>query len=331
MPVLKVPMLKDGIRTILRKKEQDKQQNQAEKLRVAAASEAEKRETREAEKKLEELYAGITSGFEWITPNQAAQWLTDHNLRNRKLRKSTARKYAQMMANGHWLPTGDAICFDTEDNLLNGQHRLEGIVQSGTKAYLLVVRGLPSESQLVMDRALGRQAWESVNLEGMVGTNKREESVARAMMFHGSSRQSGGALEPTALRNFLITHAEAINFVLDRVQTKSIKLFPAPIVAAIARAYYAGDHARLAEFIDVYMTGMPFGAHDRAAVLLREFMLAHQQTSLRRARASGGEPLRVKQYRRAEHALRAFLGRRPIARLGTSKREELFPLPEERP
>jgi hypothetical protein len=322
-------MLKDGIRTILQSQSEKKHVEQEKKLRLAADAERRKREKREAAKQEEAAVAQLEAQFEWVTPEMATQWLTDHNLRNRKMRKSLARKYARMLAQGHWKLTGDAVCFDTEGNLLNGQHRLEAIAQSGVRAHLLVVRGLPAESQLVMDRNLQRQAWESVELEGIVGTNKREEAVARAMKFHGHSGKASVPFEPTDLRNFLIAHLDAINFVLERAATKSVKIMPAPIVAAMARAYYAGKHDRLEQFIEIYVSGMATEAGDRAAILLREFMLANRTTA-HRLHASGGEPYRVKQYKKAEAALRAFLEQRPITKLITPKRDELFPLPEEK-
>jgi hypothetical protein len=65
----------------------------------------------------------LTVKLETITPEQAAIWLT-RNRRNRPIRRTRVARYADAMRRGHWRVNGEAVIFDSEGNLLNGQHRL---------------------------------------------------------------------------------------------------------------------------------------------------------------------------------------------------------------
>lgn len=92
-----------------------------------------------------------------VTPRTAAEWLT-LNRRNRRARTLLVSKYAADMAAGQWRMAGEPIKFDTSGNLLDGQHRLSAVMLSGATVTMLVVRGLPPESQAVMDSGSARTA-----------------------------------------------------------------------------------------------------------------------------------------------------------------------------
>ena len=65
-----------------------------------------------------------------VTPEIARGWLTFNTNNARKLSKSVVDVYASDMAEGRWNECSDIICF-SGGNLINGQHRLSAVVQSG--------------------------------------------------------------------------------------------------------------------------------------------------------------------------------------------------------
>lgn len=85
----------------------------------------------------------IKSKVEQITPDYAAKILKSNNPRNRNLSDIRATRYAADMARGHWAVNGEAIIFDEDGNLINGQHRMAGVVKAGVPVQFLVVRGVP--------------------------------------------------------------------------------------------------------------------------------------------------------------------------------------------
>ena len=66
-----------------------------------------------------------------ITPEIAEAWLTQNN-NNRPVSAGVIRKYARDMRADKWLFTGDAIRFDKNKNLIDGQHRLMACIAAET-------------------------------------------------------------------------------------------------------------------------------------------------------------------------------------------------------
>ena len=66
--------------------------------------------------------------LETITPAQAAEWLKGNTVNRRLVLHHVERLASEMLA-GEWRITGDCIKLNG-DRLLDGQHRLQAIVQS---------------------------------------------------------------------------------------------------------------------------------------------------------------------------------------------------------
>jgi hypothetical protein len=107
-----------------------------------------------------------TVGIEEIDPETAQRWL-EGNVDNRVLRESRVVKLGGILQRDEWELTGDAIVFDDQDVLLNGQHRLSAIVVTGIPARLLVLRGVPSKAQEVMDQGLSRNLGDQLHRRGV--------------------------------------------------------------------------------------------------------------------------------------------------------------------
>lgn len=80
-----------------------------------------------------------------ITPDIAIEMLS-RNSSNRKVRDNRVKFYAKQMREGDWHLTGQTISFDTNGQLLDGQHRLWAIVESDCTVPFLVVTGVEPTS-----------------------------------------------------------------------------------------------------------------------------------------------------------------------------------------
>jgi hypothetical protein len=100
-----------------------------------------------------------------VDPKLAEKWLSG-NVRNRKLKPDRITYYAREMAAGRWSFTGEAIQFDANGVLLNGQHRLHSIIKSGVTVPLAVVRNLEPEAQVVMDSGVKRTIADTLTING---------------------------------------------------------------------------------------------------------------------------------------------------------------------
>lgn len=99
----------------------------------------------------------FTASFIFVTPELAKRWLAKND-KNRKPNKGTIQRYLLDMDAGNWAFTGEPIKFADTGELLDGQHRLTAIAQHGEPVLMLVVRGLTSEAQDVMDTGRKRSA-----------------------------------------------------------------------------------------------------------------------------------------------------------------------------
>ena len=67
----------------------------------------------------------LNATIEKITPILAESYLERNQLGNRHVTMRRVRLYAQMMREGKWELNGEAIIFDEDGHLMNGQHRLK--------------------------------------------------------------------------------------------------------------------------------------------------------------------------------------------------------------
>jgi len=100
-----------------------------------------------------------------ITPEQAKKMLEKNKI-NRKLSRKKVLQYIAEMLKNNWLFTGDPISFDSNGNLINGQHRLQAIVESGKPQLLLVIVNLDTECFKVLDTGKARNGGDVLHIAG---------------------------------------------------------------------------------------------------------------------------------------------------------------------
>ena len=101
------------------------------------------------------------SGVVRITPALASAML-ETNTRNRKIKNSVVDRYVRLMREGEWGITNDAITFDKNGVLTNGQHRLEAVVRSGVTIDALVFQNIGQS--VYMDRGTTRTQAENLDI-----------------------------------------------------------------------------------------------------------------------------------------------------------------------
>ena len=112
-----------------------------------------------------------------VTPDMAKRWLDDNNSNNRNIRKAKVAEYAADMVAGRWEFNGETIQFDRGGMLLNGQHRLLAIVETGLSQTFLIVRGLDTSVQTTMDQGSRRTPQDQLQINGIL----TDSSVAAAI------------------------------------------------------------------------------------------------------------------------------------------------------
>jgi hypothetical protein len=120
---------------------------------------------RDAEGRASEPSAGITVTFEDITPEIATQYL-EGNIHNRPIRMWLVEQYADEIRRG-WETTHQGIAFDVRGTLVDGQHRLWAIIETGVTVHVMVTRGLPVGVGGRIDTGKPKTATERIGLDGV--------------------------------------------------------------------------------------------------------------------------------------------------------------------
>jgi hypothetical protein len=115
-----------------------------------------------------------------ITPEIAKSYLAK-NIDNRNKRGWWASGIAGMIKRGEWILTHQGIAFTKSGRLLDGQHRLEGIIESNIPIEMLVTTEVSDEAFKVLDNGIKR------TLADLTGINQRTAEVCRvlARLAHG--------------------------------------------------------------------------------------------------------------------------------------------------
>jgi hypothetical protein len=107
-----------------------------------------------------------------VTPEMAVRWL-EANVSNRPLSRVTVEKYRRDMEAGVWHFTNAGVAWDTDGNLVDGQHRLHAIAGlEGVQGITMnVTRGLPPESRFYIDQGRKRSAGNQLAMAGVKNYN----------------------------------------------------------------------------------------------------------------------------------------------------------------
>lgn len=138
-----------------------------------------------------------------VTPKLAERWL-GKNDRNRHIRQRSVDSYARDMENGQWRLTGEAIKFSRTGRLLDGQHRLLAVVQSGRTVQMVVVKGLEDKVQEVIDSGAARTVGDALRMRGEGLYSSLAAAARLALLYEIGSIDSS---------NVRLTHSEVLEFV----------------------------------------------------------------------------------------------------------------------
>jgi hypothetical protein len=211
-----------------------------------------------------------------VSPAVAEKWL-GQNHGNRNLRPRKVESYARDMRNGNWMTSGDSIKFDWNGRLIDGQHRLEAVIDSGATIRVLVVKGLEPRVQDVLDVNAKRSASDALRFNGVEHNVSEIASMARI----ATARETGMMRDATSVRLPEMTNAEVLEWwdqhpeaahaaALGRRLCKQIGCTPSALGYAIMRLEQIDAMAAF-EFFTSMSEMRTSGQGDPRLALLRAF------------------------------------------------------------
>ena len=204
----------------------------------------------------------LTCCVEHITPAISMKYLAMNAENPRKrINQQVVNAYAEDMKAGRWLLNGEPICFDSNGNLKDGQHRLWGVVRSGVSVDILVVRGVSPDYDLY-DYGLKR------NLSQECGLPHSVESVASVIVTNGAT--SGSAIPRMLVRDYLVDHADALQqaYKITSCGTGNRPCRKRDIVLGVYILLRNGtDEETLTAFCKVVNQGLPIDGYECSPAL----------------------------------------------------------------
>lgn len=150
-----------------------------------------------------------------VTPELAAKWL-EKNLNNRKLTKpledNTVQRYARDMKAGRWHLTGDAIQFDTEGLLMDGQHRLWACVLADQPFESSVAYNVDPGARIVIDTGKKRTLGNYFTMAGEGDAISLAAAVNLAIRWDMGNIAGDGTLIGA---RYVVNHEEAVDWLTE--------------------------------------------------------------------------------------------------------------------
>jgi len=188
--------------------------------------------------------------FVLVTPKMAAAWLAKQNTgdkdKNRHLRLHDVAAFARAMKAGLWRVTHQAISLDENGNLLDGQHRLAAIVESGVSLWMLVCYEQPRDNMSVIDRGKSRRRQDTLRIIYGMDHSKIRGTVGAMVLSlksgdYGCRRQW---LDEEVAESELIPNVEHYNWIFE---IPSLMKLSGPVLAALCYVHHF-DPKKVQEF-----------------------------------------------------------------------------------
>lgn len=208
-----------------------------------------------------------------ITPGMAKEWLANNNNSNRNIKIVAVERYARDMKNGNWELTSSPISFDASGNLLDGQHRLMAIVQSGCTVKMTVATRCTSS---IYDVNVRRTATDIYKMEDSGNLNFTISSMVRGKLMIVENVK-----HPTVIDTVDEYKANKEQYdlayeicVLNKGANKKVTKKGGICLACFAGIKAGYDIEALRSFFNTVATGFPDAKYEASpAIALRNYLI----------------------------------------------------------
>ncbi len=126
-----------------------------------------------------------------VTPAIAVE-LLKKNSSNRPLNELTVKWYANQMAKNQWTLSGQTISISDDGRLIDGQHRLKAIVESGKSIYFNISYNVPFESFINYDSLRARGVKDAFAISEIPNYTNSAATISRYVALKNDSISHAG-------------------------------------------------------------------------------------------------------------------------------------------
>ena len=135
----------------------------------------------------------VRGEFILVTPAMAKEWLKKNTKQNRSIRRYVRQKYLSSMAAGQWQEcNGETIKFDRDGNLIDGQHRLEALIEFGKPLWFLVAYNCCSKAFATIDTGSNRRACDMLSIRGSHNCTALAAALTLLSRYENKKMQAAG-------------------------------------------------------------------------------------------------------------------------------------------
>lgn len=207
-----------------------------------------------------------TAKLEKITPKMAEK-LLENNVHNRNLRQDVVDKYARSMRLDLWESNGESIIVASDGSVLDGQHRLWAVLESGVMIEEWIIRGVDPNAYKSIDNGLGRSLTDHATLADI--KNAKTISGAVRHIFRCvndyTTMSSVYNCTPTEMIDFYYKNPDLDDSVPYGRKCKKF------IVAAIGAAYHYMFHRINADKANAFFDALATGEFSTGMSAVRAF------------------------------------------------------------
>jgi hypothetical protein len=205
---------------------------------------------------------------------------------NRNVSKNLVHRYAREMAADNWRVNGETIVISNHGRVLDGQHRLQAIVNSGVNIWTFLVTGIEESSMNTFDTGRARSAADILSMTGHANAKVlaplllllwQHERLKPGTWLHGSA----SPIELDAIHAKYPQAGRSIDFCLQVNDVCSPALVAFVHLLGLA---YGNDPEKTNEFVEKLASGADL-SEDAPILVLRNQLLQTAMTSRRRQRA----------------------------------------------
>lgn len=207
--------------------------------------------------------------------------------RNRRMSRVKVTQYRNDMAAGRWQFTGEAIQFDEDGHLINGQHRLTALAElegTGIVIQFLVIHGLPAEAQMVMDQGRARQPGQQLQMRGVKDANTVAAGVrlylsyASGLMFRDNNT-AREVITTAYIEEWVSEHPDLVESVAQIITNVKAADAPGSVAYCAALIFTRKNPAAAAEFFHMLAKGA--GGEDHPITVLDKRLQRHRREGIR--------------------------------------------------
>jgi hypothetical protein len=121
-------------------------------------------------------FNGVSIYFLQITVERA-RLLLSKNKNNRHIKAKKLDVLVSALLESKFLINGDTICFDINGRLVDGQHRLKAVIETGEEFMAVIVEGLSTNAMEVIDRVSPRRLRDALTMDGYSGSTILEGGI----------------------------------------------------------------------------------------------------------------------------------------------------------